>query len=252
MNTTATMPVEIPASINRPCDDCGQLVASETIVVFGHDLTAGLPVCCETCFDAREKREIEQQKKREAAKRESEWERIVAKHYRATDVENPDFNSALWRALAHWSIDDGWLGIIGPAGHCKTRTLALLIRRHIFAGRPAEWTTASRFQWAAQREFDDHEGPEARRWLHRWKSTGLLIFDDLGKQRWTDTVESHFFDLVDTRLAHERPIWWTANTHPEDMIAAKQLTKDRGAPIVGRLLEASRIVDLSIQQQLPL
>jgi DNA replication protein DnaC len=126
--------------------------------------------------------------------------------------------------------------------------LALLAHQHIFQGHAMEWTTANRFQWAAQREFDQEEGADARRWLRKWKATPLLVFDDLGKQRWTDTVEAHFFDLIDTRLAHHRPIWWTGNTHPSNMVAARQLSKDRGAPVVSRLIEASTMIDLSDQQ----
>ena len=83
---------------------------------------------------------------------------------------------------------------------------------------------------------------KAREWLRRWKRAEVLILDDLGKQKWTDSVEQEFCDMLEHRTSNQLLTLWSANTHPEQMIKAKQLTRDRGAPIVGRLLDFSEIV----------
>jgi DNA replication protein DnaC len=194
---------------------------------------------CDPCCELRESTDTE--KRREAAARK-EFERVVPVSYRKTELSHPNFNTPLWEQLKKWKPEQGWLGLVGETGRSKTRCLSLLAKRLAWNGYKLEWCIATRFQWAAQRQWSDDEGYKAREWLRRWKRAEVLILDDLGKQKWTDSVEQEFFDMLEHRTSNELLTLWSANTHPEQMIKAKQLTRDRGAPIVGRLLDFSEIV----------
>lgn len=194
---------------------------------------------CDECIEGREAK-FAKDRRDEAAKRE--YERVVPLSYRKTDTAHPNFNTPLWQQLCKWKPEQGWIGLVGETGRSKTRCLALLAKRLAWKGYKLEWCIATRFQWAAQRQWTDDEGSKAREWLRKWKHAEVLILDGLGKQKWTDSVEAEFFDMLEHRTSCELLTLWSANTHPEQMIKAKQLTKDRGAPIVGRLLDFSEIV----------
>jgi len=70
----------------------------------------------------------------------------------------------------------------------------------------------------------------------------FLAFDDLGKQKWTDTVESYFWDLIEERYAQCRGLIWTSNSSLENL--KRMLTRDRAESIIGRLAEESDVVEL--------
>lgn len=134
------------------------------------------------------------------------------------------------------------MGLIGGAGESKTRCLALLAKRMILSGHHVTWTTATAFQDRVDDLRGDREVVrEAQAYLSRCRRTDVLIFDDLGKNTWTPGIERHLFGLIDHRKTHDLPVLWSANTSPLQMLATGQLSQDRGAPLMGRLLEASKI-----------
>ncbi len=83
----------------------------------------------------------------------------------------------------------------------------------------------------------DAERGRARHWLSAWKNSPALVFDDFGKGTFSGAVERHLFDLIDHRHTHMLPTIISANTHPQDLLLADAFSGDRGAPIVGRILE---------------
>lgn len=223
-----------------PCKSCGADVAYEPVVVFGHDLAAGLGHICEGCTlaIANAAKAEEEAKRNHHAK--MEMERVIPPLLRETNPSHPEFNVKAWQACRQWSPASGqWLLIIGKTGLCKSRISALLAGRMIRAGIRTEWCTANAFQWAATREFDDDkaERGRARHWLSAWKNSPALVFDDFGKGTFSGAVERHLFDLIDHRHTHMLPTIISANTHPQDLLLAEAFTGDRGAPIVGRILE---------------
>lgn len=220
------------------CSVCGESFEEEVLSIGGRKIFDFDPIC-DAC--AEKQAEAEEKARREAAAR-AEWERVVPPGYRKTDPQHPEFNRVLWEHLSKWKPEHGGVGLVGETGRCKTRCLSLIAKRLAWRGYRLEWCIATRFQWAAQRQWDDCEGKKAMEWLKRWKFAEVLILDDLGKQRWTDSVEQEFYDLLEYRYSNELLTLWSANTHPEEMIAAKQLTKDRGAPIVGRLLDSTEVI----------
>jgi DNA replication protein DnaC len=201
---------------------------------------------CAACHAAEYERD---RKLREALERSMEQSRREARletlppEMLRTRIDHPGFNAGLWMRVEGWQPSDvRWLGIVGPAGECKTRCLAQLAKRLILGGHLLRWTTAVDFQ----DRVDDLRGDRndvkaAQAYLRACKATAILVLDDIGKNTWTPAVERHLFGVIDHRKTHDLPVLWTANTSPMEILASGQLTKDRGAPLMGRLIEASRI-----------
>lgn len=202
---------------------------------------------CAEC-EAREEQEERRRKdtierQRLQFEREARLETIPPEMLR-TRVNFPQFNAGLWMRIECWNPSGlKWLGIVGGAGECKTRCLALLAKRLILAGHRLTWTTAVDFQDRVDDTLrgDRYDNKDANRYFSRCKSTGILVIDDFGKNTWNPTVERHMFGVIDYRKTHDLPVLWTSNTSPLEILASGQLSKDRGAPLIGRLLEASTI-----------
>lgn len=202
---------------------------------------------CAFCHEAEAKRNRthreELERELEQSRREARLGALPPEMLR-TRIDHPGFNAGLWTRVEGWQpAEVRWLGIVGPAGESKTRCLAQLAKRLILAGQRLLWTTAVEFQDRVDDlRLDRETVKEAQRYLRECKRATLLVFDDLGKNTWTPAVERHLFGVIDHRKTHDLPVLWTANTSPMEILASGQLSKDRGAPLMGRLIEASRIV----------
>jgi len=238
MSTTET--TTPPTVEQRPCDDCRTPADYEPLRLSDHgpDLLAGMRFLCDTCSEAMIAREEEEARRAVAARRQATWEKVIPEKYRGTDLKHPGFNAQVWNRLKTLDPSRQPVGLIGPAGRCKSRMLALFAKRLIASDTFVAWTNANRFQWAAQREFDDREGPEARRLLQRCAEARVLILDDLGKQRWTDTVEAAFFSLIEARSSANLITHWSMNPSPLDAIGPAQL-ETYGPDIVARGLDST-------------
>lgn len=201
---------------------------------------------CDECSEADAQIQREEKQKLEQAREERE--RVarldcIPPEMQRTRIEHHAFNGGLWLRVEGWKPSAGrWLGLVGGAGECKTRCLALLAKKLILKGHRLSWTTMTEFQ----DNVDDLRGErsaimEAQRYLRKCKRAPILVLDDIGKNTWTPTLERHFFTIIDHRKTHDLPVLWTANTSPMEILASGQLTRDRGAPLMGRLIEASKI-----------
>jgi hypothetical protein len=247
-------------NLMRCCDTCSALASYEPIIVFGRDLCEGMPFLCPTCEASLEQREIEAARLRIRERRQEIWTETVPARYRETDPAFPGFNQALWEMVRHMSFHKS-VALIGPSGRSKTRVFALLAKRAISQDYGVGWCPANRFQWAAQREFHDVDGPNAQQWMRKWLTVPVLFLDDLGKHKWTDTVESAFFNLLETRSGNNLPTHWSMNPDPADVVTQETLSSDapsilaraldptgaasaraRFAPILSRLLDGTTLI----------
>lgn len=250
----------IEIQTTRACTACGQVTDYEPIMVNHIDIRAGMVFLCQGCADEMERVERAAARYRLKVRREAVWETTVPARYRETVPSHKDFNMPLWAMVRDQNIFES-MALIGPSGRCKTRVFALLAKRAISQDVTVGWCPANSFQWAAQREFSDTEGQRAREWMKTWLTAQVLFLDDLGKHKWTDTVESAFFNLVETRLAQNLPTHWSMNPDPADIITQATLATDaqgilsraldpsgaasaraRFAPILSRLLDATRLI----------
>lgn len=237
MSTTCT-------TENEKCA-CGNPASKSLLELRG--LFKFLSIRCDECEAKREAEEAERAKRvsmaMEIAERESRLQAIPPEMQRSS-ITHPDFNPGLWIRVEGWKPSRGkWLGIVGGAGECKTRCIALLAQRLILDGHRLMWTTAVDFQERVDDSLrgDRGEAKEAHRYFAQCKKTPILVFDDFGKNTWNPTLERHLFSVIDHRKTHDMPILWTANTSPLEILAMGGLSKDRGAPIISRIIEASNI-----------
>lgn len=221
----------------RACDECGKLQPYEPVIMAGRDMFAGFPFTCEPCDAAQAREEARKKEKQKHEARRQLWLETIPERYRETDIEHPEFNKRLWHLVEKIPIGQK-LVLIGPAGRCKTRIMALKAKQAILAGHRVAWCNANEFQDAAQTKFDKRDGAQARENLREWKRAGVLFIDDLGKHNWTETVEAAFYDLLEAREAHNRPTHWSLNPHPADIISRETLEAD-AAGILQRGLDPS-------------
>ena len=212
---------------------------------------------CIYCHDV----EREQKRKEDAAK--TAWLEIVPPLYRETDITHPDYPEAIHKKAMDWqkSQESGdentslFFGLIGNSGRCKTRVVSQVMKRMILSGQYCQWVNATEFQRLVQSQWSNESvggssclssssttGEKARSRLETFRTCGVLVFDDLGKGRLTDTVAGALYDLIEERTAQGRVTLWTSNASLDDLL--QMLPVDSGGPIVRRLVEFSTIIQL--------
>jgi len=205
------------------------------------------PDLCSECYAlaeresaAKVKEEAEQAERRHRLAR---LDATIPPDMLATSTGHVAFNARLWLQVAEWTPEIGrWLLITGLPGRCKTRVVALLAKRMILDGVLVKWTSAIELQSAVEDMRSQNYGivDAARANLREWKQAGVLVLDDLGKNTWTPSLEAKLFELIDFRKTHLLPTIITANTTLPELLRTKQISDERGGPIVGRILEAAR------------
>lgn len=249
-----------PQMTVRACDGCGEMTDYEPIMFAGDDLRRAIKFLCAACGELLEEQEKEQARERIRAKRTAVWEETIPAKYRETDPKHAGFNGPLWDMLKCHPLAES-VALIGPSGRCKTRVFALLARRAIAQDMAVGWCPANSFQWAAQREFDKEDGQDAKRCMKRWQTCEVLFLDDLGKHKWTDVVESAFFNLLEIRSGRKLPTNWSMNPDPSEVVSEAALNLDKAgimkraldptgsasararfAPIVSRLTDETLII----------
>jgi hypothetical protein len=231
----------------RKCDRCERPARPEDVELVLAFPRMRLSCLCEPCQRAEDaeqaKRILAQRERQEAIAREARLD-IIPPKIRRTDKTRPDFNLNLWQRVQGWQPSSGrWLGLVGNAGQCKTRCIGLLAERLIMEGHRLMWTTAVEFQERTDDTRSDSRQirSESSEYFRECRSASILVLDDFGKNTWTPTVERNLFSLIDYRGTHDLPVLWSANTHPKEIFRSGELSKDRSAPLIGRILESSTI-----------
>lgn len=228
------------------CSNCGQAFLYEPIFIGSVDFGKALHPRCKECeaIYALAAREREDEERR--IEIESRISATLPPDLLDTDVCHPDFNEPLWKYMAGWrpSVEKRWLGIIGSAGECKTRCMALYAQRVMRYGLRIAWLTAGRLHdiAAEYRHTDNKIRTLAREDFQDALSAPYLFLDDLGKSEWTAGFEARLFQLLDHRKGYKLPIIYSSNVHPKQFeIAISDANRD---PIIGRLLDRTSIIEL--------
>jgi DNA replication protein DnaC len=100
--------------------------------------------------------------------------------------------------------------------------------------------TAKQFERWCHRSFE--KDGDARKQIAECHSAKVLFIDDIGKEKYTERVESEFYDLVEHRTSHLSPILWTANATGQEL--EQMMGEDRGVPVVRRLREFTEIISV--------
>ena len=244
--TSTTPSPELEATTT--CTQCGQMFRYEPIISYG-GFDLGLAVN-QICFDcetraaqAAEAAAIETRRAETLARIAA----IIPEDIRETDTTHPEFNARLWQAVRAWrpSAASFWLGIIGHAGKCKTRCMALLAIRAMHAGVSVTWTTAHRLKDSAddRKSWDRQAATVAREHLEACRRAPWLFIDDLGKTEWNSAFEAELFKLLDYRKTHRLATVFSSNAHPDEF--SQLITPMNAGPLIGRLLDRTAILRVS-------
>lgn len=241
------------------CQNCEHDFYFEPILLFGRDIAAGLNRYCESCQERREKELAADDRERAKA----EWRETVRRTLPpellpvhldplGTDVRDPSFNLAKWEKVKRWrpNAHGSWCALIGPAGQCKTRILALLAEMILMQGHRLVWTSAMRLHSEAtvnMRSRDRMAATIAREHLEECRTVPWLVIDDLGNNEWSPAFESQLFTILDFRKNHRLPIAYSCNAHPDEF--SQLITSVNPAALIGRLLDRTTVFDFTPEPQ---
>ena len=224
---------------------CATESCYNSVPVPGGDLLRIFPnikILCDECDLKRIEKLKQEQAAEEQERRQEAFNTICPPLYRESDPKR--IPAAFLRECEAWEFSPKGLGFVGPAGTCKTRAAWMLLKRLHFSGVRVYGITATGFAKACADQW--HDDPQAKALaedtLTRCRRTKVLLLDDLGKNKMTERAELELFDLLEHRTSHELPVIWTANAGRE---ALKQmLSSDRGEPILRRLAEFTKIINV--------
>ena len=176
----------------------------------------------------------------ERQKAEEAWFNICPPLYRDTDPARLTVGAETLDKILKWTPNPQGIGLTGTSGAGKTRAMFLLLHGLHLGGHKIVATTAKRFENWCHRMFDKDD--EARLSIKAARNAKILFIDDIGKEKYTERVESEFYDLIEHRTSNLLPILWTANATGQQLV--KMMGEDRGTPIVRRLREFSTIISV--------
>ena len=170
----------------------------------------------------------------------AEWSKICPPLYRKTDIARLKIRREIVEEIMAWEPNPRGIGLSGESGTGKTRLMFLLLRRLNSERRRILATSGKRFEFWCHRMFDKED--DAQKQIDAARGVAILFIDDVGKEKYTERVESEFYDLVEHRIANLMPILWTTNATGEQL--ERMLGPDRGAPIIRRLREFTEIISV--------
>lgn len=220
------------------CRECGEVFKTKALNQDGQPRLA--PKLCDKCratFDAESLRLENEERQRV---RSEAWNALCPPLYRDTDPAKLRISQDVVGRITAWAPQPQGIGLSGDSGAGKTRLMFLLLQRLHFSGVRCQAFTAKRFESWCHRMFEKDDS--ARTNILNAKTVPVLFIDDIGKEKYTERVESEFYDLIEHRTSHLLPILWTANATGQQLV--KMMGEDRGTPIVRRLREFSTIISV--------
>lgn len=255
-------PDPIPVTAETTCLRCGQPYPYTPILVGGRDLALSVERHCPNCAAELEHEADEHARVRVLNERAEIFKRTVPPALwpkpldsDGTDIKSPEFNQPLWEAVSRWrqGKKGDRIALIGPAGQCKTRCLALLAENLIMRGNRLMWTSAMRMHDEATyhlRSRDREIQAKALAYLNDCRTVPWLVLDDVGNNEWSPAFESQLFTILDFRMTNFLPMAFSSNKHPAEL--QKLITKVDPAAFIGRLIYRASIFDCTPDSQLPL
>lgn len=194
---------------------------------------ASKQVLCDQC-DEIKKQEEAPKKAKSKEELTAEWYRVTPPEFRKKlNHEAPGFSKANLNKVLAWEYGPKGLLVYGKTGRCKTRFVYRLLAKMIGEGRTCEAVSHPQFRLRCSMAYENN-----RAFLHWWWTLlkcDVLFIDDLGKGHITPASEEFFCELVDYRMAHNKPTIYTTNDDMQTL--QSRLSEDRGGPIIRRIVE---------------
>jgi DNA replication protein DnaC len=236
----------------RTCSDCQKPYVHEPSVLFDTDIFAD-HTQCNDCTEIQEAAmEKERSRERWEAEARERWESTVEEEYRETSVDHPDFPKPLLSECLRWmrgetvmgSDNKLFLGLIGQSGRCKTRVASVVVKRLIWKRERVTWVNSAKFQWCCQNQFSDSYGREAQQQLRSYSKANVLVFDDIGSLKSTETVSDNLYSLLEYRTANRLRMIWTSNETLDEILAGKGVSEKARVRNISRLGGFSNIMEV--------
>lgn len=172
--------------------------------------------------------------------REIQWQKICPPLFKDTDLALlPQSVRGSADRVVKWTYGPQGLLIPGVTGKGKTRAVWLLLKRlYVDEGRALRVFDCVQFNHECNEMALQNDRFAA--WAEGLVKTDVVFFDDFGKGRFSDRVESEFFAIVDRRMVAKKPVIITTNDNGETLM--ERMSEDRGAPLIRRLKESCHVI----------
>jgi DNA replication protein DnaC len=220
------------------CSECFKPFQNEVYVIAGRTLRFD-----SLCDECAEKAQRDYEKEMARAEQESRllaFQSLCPPLYQDTD---PALIYAPYvQAVESWEYGPQGLILVGPAGKGKSRAAWMLIKRWMLEGKRCYGTTATQLAKAAADQWHSRveERNKAEFVIQECRGAGILLIDDLGKQKFTERAELELFDILEYRTSHKKPTIATSNADGKTF--RQMLSEDRGEPILRRLHQFSTTI----------
>lgn len=199
--------------------------------------------CCDTGYDGLRLCDCVRQQIALAAYTESglgkglsgkTFENFSLSYYKGEDKQHMETVLSICKKYAQtFTADAQSLLFMGKTGLGKTHLSAAIAYEAAQKGCNVLYETSQKLfdTYEAARFGRDHEGK-----AERYETCGLLIIDDLGAECASNFTSATFFNLLNTRLIHGRPMIISTNLN------RPQLEKAYGERALSRLLGEFRVL----------
>jgi len=230
-----------PEFTESACAECGKTFCRP---IFRFDGKEYLRISrCSRCTErhAEEIRCAEEEERR--ARRVLQWNEAIPPLYRENDPNRLNPRAREVAERFDYQQDKG-IFLHGDFRKGKTRCAFLILRKAHDQGRSIMMMRSIDFAKHCATQFADNKDiqRDSQRLLDRCKSVGVLLLDDLGKEKITERVETTLFDVIDDRISRAKPMLITSNFDLNSL--AKRMSSDQGPAIIGRIIEFCHIVEL--------
>ena len=202
---------------------------------------------CDPCIISKRAHEQqrewdEQQAEHQRARREA-WEALCPMEFRTTeeggrtDVGRLLGEFPILQQVIQHDLPSQGLIVRGKSGHGKTRAVWRLLRRSFVDGKRIRAMASGEFD----RQARDAGGKfTLTEFVDRLIEADVLFLDDLGKAPWTPATVGIWFDVLDGRYRHGRPIVVTTNLDGAALVKQLRIGPDIGEPMLRRMRETTR------------
>jgi DNA replication protein DnaC len=230
-----------PEMRESQCQQCANKFQRPVYRLFGREIFAA--ALCDDCTAKRKARMRAEEEKEQEAKKLLRWHQAVPPLYRKSDPNQ--LNPMALKVVERFPFQESkGLYLYGNFGTGKTRAACMILHKYHEQDKTVWMMPSTDFAQccAAQFAIGSDSARDAHKKLGRCKSVVILLLDDLGKERFTDRVETELFNVVETRLSNSRPFLITSNYSVKSL--GQRMSSDQGGAIIRRIVEFCHVVEL--------
>jgi hypothetical protein len=224
-----------PGLITIGCSACGLPFMHQDEQV--GDLMMPRPVLCEPCLQEGLRKSQIALQKAPIADPAIRFRAIALDGYAESDLTHPGLHPEALAASQNWSPNHAkGLGLVGKAGLGKSRCIHLALRTAFASGRRCFAINHYDFGESAHEASAAETVAEkriARELLHRARTAGVLLLDDIGKSRHTPARTEALYALLEYRTTRGLLTLWTSQASAKYL--STQYGPDYGPAIARRL-----------------